>query len=475
MYIPQEWSLLNFYKKAFKFTWANKKLWILGMAFVVLGASTNQNFNFSNYRSSNQDQQQEQISESSRSQQSQELEQAEPSQTEQEEDLTLEQKQQLAAMQAAVDQRLEESGQELSEQEMALIQQYLRATVTGSTQEAGDEASGETDNLDPDQLREVKTPEEQLTQEMMTLQTQKGMEALPPQLANFMTPERFEQLSELVKQASVVGQEVVASLGTIAVSTYILLGIEILILVILGLVIGVTATLWAQAVVIKGVYTYMKAAQKDLDKPVDEAKSGISLSSISLDSFKNVTGLLWLSIVPGLKLFAKMVLASIGAAIIYALLTQLNLSTQITNTLGIIAIAGIIIYWIVAVIRLGLTIIWAQRHCVIENISGKLAFQKAKVTIKDYHSKTLWMGIANVLLAGLIGLVAYLPAAVLTLIGVSSYLDRGAGLGIMLTGVLIFLLTVPLVKVIRAATVIFTYSTLQLGFNYLSANKTYEN
>lgn len=161
---------------------------------------------------------------------------------------------------------------------------------------------------------------------------------------------------------------------------YLLLGLEFLILTLIGLVINLAYSAWSQGLLLKGAF----------DASEDRT---VSIETVSAAVIPKIKPLLWLQIIPGL-IFA---LASVLVFGILAIATALlpNPAKAIPIILTVVAV-GAFIYWL---IQLTLAQIWAPRKVLAEDLAGKEAFFSGLEVARKKFWASLLLGIVNNILA----------------------------------------------------------------------------
>lgn len=245
--------------------------------------------------------------------------------------------------------------------------------------------------------------------------------------------EKQKPVSNEISQASsnILGTSATASFGDIwghLVSTiptyfYIIGGIELVLLIILGIIIGVIGSAWANAALIEAIQAAI-------------AGGNVTIRGSSEKAFGSIKSLVWLAIIPTLIL----VLASLVIFPILAI--PLIIGGLTIKVLGGFVLAIAVLIWIVVVIFLSLAQIWAPREVVIDKKPAREAlFASIKIARRKFWSMLL-LGLVNLILGAIVfGVLFGIPLGLA--IGGTLSLIKGnlsLGIGLVILGGLPFLL-----------------------------------
>ena len=184
---------------------------------------------------------------------------------------------------------------------------------------------------------------------------------------------------------------------------YLTLGIELLLLILIGIVVSTVYSAWAEGMLIQAT-----------DTASDDKNPTIADSSQKV--IPHLSSLIWLQVVPILSLLAAFLVGSL--VIVFGLAIDSLATKIIFGLLGVVAL-GAFIYW---VIMLTLSLIWAPRQVILDGKLGKAAlFSSFKLAKKKFWPMLL-LGLVNVILTALISfaivLVAGIGIGILAIIGI---------------------------------------------------------
>ena len=161
------------------------------------------------------------------------------------------------------------------------------------------------------------------------------------------TPDKISQVLGDTTSQSAIADLVGNLASSIPVGIYVLLGIEILILVIAGIVVSLISSSWANAGLIQSIQTALKGTAPTIQESSEKA-------------FPSIKPLIWLSLIPTLVLWIVTLLVAgvVAAGIVWG--------GSIKFVFIILAVVAFFA-WAYAIIKLVLAQIWAQRIVIIEN------------------------------------------------------------------------------------------------------------
>jgi len=307
-----EWSILDFYSRAWEVTKKHKKLWIVGFALTIFaaGGSGNPNFNLpDNFGKS-----------------APETEEIAP---------------------AAMEQKVS-------------INEAQKVVVAESV---------------------INSQLESQTQSEVPVEFQ----ALAAQINNWVP--KFKWFADLFTKV----------ISQVSPLTVTLLVLEIIAFFIYSIIYMFIARNWA-----KGL---MMAA---LDQAFKGAKE-INLGEASQTAVKRVGSMIWLEIVPSLIFVFLSVLAIIGGAIVFGLISLVVSESSYILILGLIVGTILFIYFL---IQLLVRLTWANWHCILSDLAGGEAFSQAKLTTKGTKSKVIRLGFVNTLVKTIVALIVLSPLVI---------------------------------------------------------------
>jgi len=169
----------------------------------------------------------------------------------------------------------------------------------------------------------------------------------------------------------------------------------------------------------------------------------LSLHSASLKGITKVKSLIWLNIFPSLAF----VLVSILTAAITAIILAIIKNTLLTILIIIIGIPT----WIYFLISISLSLIFAPRHAVLQDLPAKKAFIQAYHSIHQLKLKMLGLGLTNFLASTAIFLIAASPFIGIVLLTLWPIIKSGQFNPAMLILLIpVFLILLPLMITLSA-------------------------
>lgn len=194
----------------------------------------------------------------------------------------------------------------------------------------------------------------------------------------------FEKRSnQVVENVMDLGSQVVPQISP---AVYALAGLEFFIAIFVSVILGIIISAWARAAIILGISEATKSER-------------VNLTAVSHEVVPRIKSLIWISIIPMFVLAVGFIVMTIGAFILMA----------IGNVLGFIALFAVVLLNVYLLIRTTFAVIWAERFCVLEKLSGKDSFMKAWKLVPSTFSKILRLGIANAVSIGLLNLLLLAP------------------------------------------------------------------
>lgn len=236
-------------------------------------------------------------------------------------------------------------------------------------------------------------------------------------------------------------------LSLIPTSFYVLLGLEVLLLVITGIVITLISNSWSTASLIQAIQTALKG-----EKP--------TIGDSSEKAFSSIKPLVWLFFTPSL------IFVLISIAVFGILAAGIALSGSIIKLVFILLLIITVLFWIYAAIMLTLSQIWSSRKVVLDKAPAFQSLKDGFEISKNKFWPMMLLGLVNTIMSGI---VISIPVAVIAGFifgGVVSF-DNSSATGIALLGIggillLIFLLGFSLVGGILTA---FKASVWTIAYN----------
>lgn len=224
------------------------------------------------------------------------------------------------------------------------------------------------------------------------------------------------ELSHVLGTSTNIFEQLLSNIPTFI---YILGGIELVILVLLGIIIGIITNAWANAALIEGIQTALGGS-----KP--------TIQDSSTKAFPSIKSLVLLNIIPILTLMGALLLS----LFMLFWLSGGQFKTPFFVLGGIWAIALIILF-----ILLTFANIWALRGIVIDKKPWKEAlFAGIKLTRRKFWTMVL-LGLVNLILGTIIFSVIFGIPLGLTIGGILSLEgNQTLGIGLLVLGGLLFVI-----------------------------------
>lgn len=226
----------------------------------------------------------------------------------------------------------------------------------------------------------------------------------------FKSPENATQSAKL---SQVLGTST-SSFGTstqqifshIPTYIYIVLGLELLIAVVVGVIISVIYRAWIQGALISSI----QIALQDKTPTIKES---------SQKAFPSIKPLIWLQLVPSLILMVTF-FAVTGVLVLLIIFASL----PIKIIAAIIAFAAFFVF-LYFLIYLSLSQIWAQRRVVIDNIGAKEALISSYKLARKKNWAMIILGLVNNILGWIVVGLPILIVAGIVIAGVFAVIHLG--------------------------------------------------
>lgn len=203
-----------------------------------------------------------------------------------------------------------------------------------------------------------------------------------------------------------------------------LLAVEILSLIVLGIVVSLISSSWAQAALIQAIQICLNNQQATIRESSEKA-------------FSSIKSLIWLRIVPNL-IFVGISLVGFTVLIVGFVLT----GGFIRVIFGILLFALFLIF-LYFLILLNLIQIWAQRIAVLDKKSGKASFASGYKIAKKKFWSMLLLGLINTIFSGIVYGIPFLILIGL-IIGALSLFSEQSLIAILIAGGVIFFIVITL-------------------------------
>ncbi len=146
-----------------------------------------------------------------------------------------------------------------------------------------------------------------------------------------------------------------------------------------------------------------------IDQAVTKPNQDLPLTKPSLQALTRIKALIWLQIVPVLKFTLVALLAIIVGVIVF--LAVRAVSQTLDSIILLLGIGGGFIAALYYGLTLSVSLLWAERQCVLENTSGSAAFTHWWQHVKGTRRKAIRLGFTNLVLMIGVQLVGVVIAA----------------------------------------------------------------
>lgn len=244
--------------------------------------------------------------------------------------------------------------------------------------------------------------------------------------------------------------------SNIPMYVYLLLGAEILLLVIFGIVTSLIYRAWVEGSLLIGT------------KDASEGKK-VEIASSSERAFRVLKPMIFLNVVPGL-LLTLISVAVFGLIILGFVFGDIVLKV----ILGFVTLICVLLL-IYAIIMLTLTSTWAVRKAAFEQLGGKEAFKASIGIARKKFWPSLLLGVVNTILAAVVTMV---PVAVLVAIIAASVagfiFSKNLGLSLIATVAVLIVPFMVIMNVLGGVIAAFKASVWTLAYEKIKG-KNYEH
>lgn len=216
---------------------------------------------------------------------------------------------------------------------------------------------------------------------------------------------------------------------------YLFFGIEILVLLGIGIAVSIIYRAWAEAALLTGIENGIKD-----EKPV--------MKDMSEKAFPRIKSFIWLQVLPSLA-FWLISLSLLGMLIFLLIVVPGNLKILLGILLGIAMLV-----FIIGLLFLTMALIWAPRKVIVDHLSAREAFLVSIHIAKRKFWKTILFGILNNLISLVIfGVAIGIPLVLFVLLGILA--------GVLWKGM--FGLSVTIISIIAVLAVVWIVLLTLLG------------
>lgn len=256
----------------------------------------------------------------------------------------------------------------------------------------------------------------------------------------------------------VVSESVAKSVGSVftkvPISTYVVLGVEVVVMGLGCIALSLLAQAWASGAIIRGV---AEAA----------TKSHLDIGAVSAYTWGRVRSLLWLMIVPTLGFCVALVVAIMVGALVAGLLAATL--PFVVVLLGLLALAAFVYFSL----RFTAALLWGERYILLDGVGGKDGFKQGWQTGKNNLWKMIRLGVANVLLElvlTFVPLLSFLLPVILVIIGIATKNNVVMGIAFTLTAIW-FLAFITFTTFVKAIWQVFVTATWHFAFEVVRREK----
>ncbi len=262
------------------------------------------------------------------------------------------------------------------------------------------------------------------------------------------TPKESSDLTQVLGSSTSAFSDAITSLfASILPSYYIILGFEIFILIIVGIITSIIYSSWAHGALLEGIQTASE-------------KGKLSIRDLSEKAFGSIKSVTYVSYIPYLLLGS-------GAFILFAIFGILAIALPDNSRTLLMALIPIFtILLLVAFSVMTIMIIWAVRIVVIDKKPAKLALRMGyKIAKKKFWASAL-LGIVNTITIALIYIIILLPILGIIVGGAFTISqDTYLGTGIIVIGAVFLLVFIFAESILGGIINAFKATVWSLAYN----------
>ncbi len=206
-----------------------------------------------------------------------------------------------------------------------------------------------------------------------------------------------------------------------------------------------------------------------IDQVVKKPNQELILTTPSLQALTRIPALIWLQIVPALRFLA----ITLGILLLGVVVIAVFAATSPALS-GIVAVVGTVVGAIAFLyysITLGVTLIWAEKRLVLENTTGRDAFEFAKGIVKGTRRKAIRLGFANVILMFVVQLLGIAIAIPFVLQAISNF-DGTIAIDMVITGIAGSLIVIAFYLFASTVLQTFFYTTWYFAYRFVNETAT---
>lgn len=211
------------------------------------------------------------------------------------------------------------------------------------------------------------------------------------------SPKNSSEIAHVLGSATSTTQDVIFYiLSKVPPFFYIILGLEALILLVIGIIISVVYKGWATAALLEAIEQSIAGGK-------------VSIRETSEKAFRSIGSMIWLEYVPGI------IFMLISIVLFIVLSSIIAFGPGLLKLLSGLSMLVFFIAAFYAFILLSLTGIWAQRQVIVHHISAKKAFLASYEIVKKKKWSMILLGIVNFITTMLVfGLPLVIAVAIFT-------------------------------------------------------------
>lgn len=275
---------------------------------------------------------------------------------------------------------------------------------------------------------------------------QKDLDSLL-RLFDKLPKESTEATKVLGSSTSGLSEAISSLFSGIPPAYYVLLGFEVLVFIVVGIITSIIYSSWAHAALLEGIQLAI-------------SKGKLTIRDLSEKAFGSLKGVLYVSYVPYLLLG----LCIVAVLLLFAILA-VALPESYKNIALVLLPILLILFFLIGFI-LTFVLIWAVRIVVIDKKPAKLALKMGyKIARKKFWASTL-LGLVNSLAVGIVYLVLLLPMLGL-IVGGALTITKNTylGTGIIVLGAILLMLFILVASILEGIISAFKATVWSLAYN----------
>lgn len=262
------------------------------------------------------------------------------------------------------------------------------------------------------------------------------------------SPKESSSVPDVLGSSTSVLSDTISSLfANIPPAYYALLGLEVLFLIILGIVISIIYSSWANAALLEGIQTAT-------------ANGKLTIKDLSEKAFGSIKSVIYISYVPYLLVMLVLV-------VLFAIFGILAFALPDASKAFVLLLMPIsILLFVFALAILTLVIIWALRIVIIDKKPAKIALRMGYRIAKKKFWASILLGLVNTITIGLLYILVLLPIIGIIIWGaVTISSDANLGTGIIVVGAVLLIIFILGASILGGITNAFKATIWSLAYN----------